>query len=123
MRGLGLNAGDAMPGAWGGETDIAYEPGAWDILLRSEKAATDVMSGRIAVFLPTLGGHIGNVAAGRMRARVCARSGASGTPGSARRSPKAWQRARMCKSGKRYRAGHVDAESFATNWGNGPGDR
>jgi tripartite-type tricarboxylate transporter receptor subunit TctC len=32
------------------------------------QAATDVMSGRIAVFLPTLGGHIGNVSAGRMRA-------------------------------------------------------
>jgi hypothetical protein len=26
------------------------------------------MSGRIAVFLPTLGGHIGKVTAGRMRA-------------------------------------------------------
>jgi hypothetical protein len=44
MRGLGLQVGDVMPGAWGGETDIAYEPGAWDILLRSAKAATDVMS-------------------------------------------------------------------------------
>ena len=32
------------------------------------QAATDVMSGRIAVFLPTLGGHVGNVTAGRMRA-------------------------------------------------------
>jgi tripartite-type tricarboxylate transporter receptor subunit TctC len=32
------------------------------------QAATDVMSGRVAVFLPTLGGHIGNVTAGRMRA-------------------------------------------------------
>jgi tripartite-type tricarboxylate transporter receptor subunit TctC len=32
------------------------------------QAATDVISGRIAVFLPTLGGHLGNVAAGRMRA-------------------------------------------------------
>jgi tripartite-type tricarboxylate transporter receptor subunit TctC len=32
------------------------------------QAATDVMSGRIAVFLPTLGGHLGNVTAGRMRA-------------------------------------------------------
>src|SRR5262249_17764531 len=31
------------------------------------QAATDVMSGRIAVFLPTLGGHIGNVTAGRTR--------------------------------------------------------
>jgi hypothetical protein len=42
--GLGLKEGETMPGTWGGETDIAYEPGAWDILLRSEKAATDVMS-------------------------------------------------------------------------------
>jgi len=32
------------------------------------QAATDVMSGRIAVFLPTLGGHIGNIVSGRMRA-------------------------------------------------------
>jgi tripartite-type tricarboxylate transporter receptor subunit TctC len=32
------------------------------------QATTDVISGRIAVFLPTLGGHIGNVTAGRMRA-------------------------------------------------------
>jgi tripartite-type tricarboxylate transporter receptor subunit TctC len=32
------------------------------------QATTDVISGRIAVFLPTLGGHLGNVAAGRMRA-------------------------------------------------------
>ena len=32
------------------------------------QAATDVMSGRIAVFLPTLGGHVGNVTAGRMHA-------------------------------------------------------
>jgi tripartite-type tricarboxylate transporter receptor subunit TctC len=32
------------------------------------QAATDVISGRIAVFLPTIGGHLGNVAAGRMRA-------------------------------------------------------
>src|SRR5262249_38557461 len=44
MRNLGLKTGDVMPGAWGGETDIVYEPEAWDILLRSEKAATDVMS-------------------------------------------------------------------------------
>jgi hypothetical protein len=44
MRGLGLQSGDVMPGTWGGEADIAYEPRAWDILLRSEKATTDVMS-------------------------------------------------------------------------------
>ena len=39
------------------------------------QATTDVISGRIAVFLPTLGGHLGNVAAGRMRALAV--SGAS----------------------------------------------
>ncbi len=45
------------------------------------QAATDVMSGRIAVFLPTLGGHIGNVTAGRMRAlAVSGRSRASQLP-------------------------------------------
>jgi hypothetical protein len=44
MRDLGLHLGDVMPGTWGGETDIAYEPDAWDILLRSERAATDAMS-------------------------------------------------------------------------------
>src|SRR5258708_15815918 len=32
------------------------------------QATTDVISGRIAVFLPTLGGHIGNITAGRLRA-------------------------------------------------------
>jgi tripartite-type tricarboxylate transporter receptor subunit TctC len=32
------------------------------------QAVTDVASGRIAVFIPTLGGHIGNIKAGRMRA-------------------------------------------------------
>ena len=32
------------------------------------QATTDIMSGRLAVFLPTLGGHIGNVTGGRLRA-------------------------------------------------------
>jgi tripartite-type tricarboxylate transporter receptor subunit TctC len=32
------------------------------------QAATDLISGRLAVFLPTLGGHLGNVKAGRVRA-------------------------------------------------------
>jgi tripartite-type tricarboxylate transporter receptor subunit TctC len=31
------------------------------------QAATDLISGRLAVFLPTLGGHLGNVKAGRVR--------------------------------------------------------
>src|SRR5262249_25162440 len=40
------------------------------------QAATDVISGRIEVFLPTLGGHIGNVTAGRMRALAVSGAGA-----------------------------------------------
>jgi tripartite-type tricarboxylate transporter receptor subunit TctC len=32
------------------------------------QATTDIISGRLAVFLPTLGGHIGNVTGGRLRA-------------------------------------------------------
>lgn len=41
MRGLGLKIGQDVPGRWAGEADIAYEPRAWDILVRSEKAATE----------------------------------------------------------------------------------
>lgn len=32
------------------------------------QAATDLMSGRVAVFIPTLGGHLGNIKAGRVLA-------------------------------------------------------
>jgi tripartite-type tricarboxylate transporter receptor subunit TctC len=32
------------------------------------QAATDVMSGRVSVFIPTLGGHLGNIKAGHLRA-------------------------------------------------------
>jgi tripartite-type tricarboxylate transporter receptor subunit TctC len=32
------------------------------------QAATDVISGRVAVFIPTLGGHLGNIKAGKVRA-------------------------------------------------------
>ena len=41
MQALGLKIGDPVPGVWAGEADIAYEPGAWDILVRSEKAVTE----------------------------------------------------------------------------------
>ena len=41
MRGLGLKLGDPVPGVWAGEADITYEPRAWDILIRSEKATTE----------------------------------------------------------------------------------
>jgi hypothetical protein len=41
MQGLGLKIGDPVPGVWAGEADIAYEPRAWDILVRSEKAVTE----------------------------------------------------------------------------------
>jgi hypothetical protein len=41
MHGLGLKLGDAVPGVWAGEADMTYEPRAWDILIRSEKAVTE----------------------------------------------------------------------------------
>jgi hypothetical protein len=41
MRGLGLKIGQEVPGQWAGEADMIYEPRAWDILVRSEKAATE----------------------------------------------------------------------------------
>lgn len=41
MRGLNLKAGDVVPGPWGGEVDFAYEPKAWDILVRSDRAAPE----------------------------------------------------------------------------------
>ena len=31
LQGLNLKSGDEVPGPWGGEVDIAYEPQAWDI--------------------------------------------------------------------------------------------
>lgn len=41
LNGLNLKAGDAVPGPWGGEVDFAYEPKAWDILVRSDRAAPE----------------------------------------------------------------------------------
>jgi hypothetical protein len=41
MRGLGLKIGQSVPGRWAGESDIVYEPRAWDILVRSDRAATE----------------------------------------------------------------------------------
>ena len=36
--GMGLKRGDRVPGQWGGEVDIPYEPHAWDVLIRSVDA-------------------------------------------------------------------------------------
>jgi len=41
LRGLNLKPGDEVPGPWGGEVDYAYEPQAWDILIRSDRAAPE----------------------------------------------------------------------------------
>jgi hypothetical protein len=41
MSGLGLKLGDPVPGVWAGEADMTYEPHAWEILIRSEKAVTE----------------------------------------------------------------------------------
>ncbi len=41
IRGLNLKLGDEVSGPWGGEVDYAYEPQAWDILIRSDRAAPE----------------------------------------------------------------------------------
>ncbi len=41
MRGLASSIGQEVPGRWAGESDIVYEPRAWDILVRSEQATTE----------------------------------------------------------------------------------
>ena len=39
-----MKLGDEVPGPWGGEVDYAYEPQAWDILIRSDRAAPEERS-------------------------------------------------------------------------------
>jgi len=41
LQGLNLRPGDEVPGPWGGEVDIPYEPQGWDILIRSDRAAPE----------------------------------------------------------------------------------
>ncbi|MEZ5353738.1 MAG: DUF6605 domain-containing protein [Bryobacteraceae bacterium] len=53
LRGLNLKAGDEVPGPWGGEVDYAYEPKAWDVLLRSDRAAPEEREFGIDAYDPT----------------------------------------------------------------------
>lgn len=53
MRGLNLKLGDEVPGPWGGEVDFAYEPQAWDILVRSDRAAPEEREFGIDAYDPT----------------------------------------------------------------------
>ncbi|MSV36055.1 MAG: hypothetical protein EXQ47_10750 [Bryobacterales bacterium] len=53
LSGLNLKAGDEVPGPWGGEVDFAYEPRAWDILVRSDRAAPEAREFGIQAFDPT----------------------------------------------------------------------
>jgi hypothetical protein len=41
VAGLGVKLGGEVPGPWGGEVDFGYEPQAWDILIRSDRAAPE----------------------------------------------------------------------------------
>ena len=41
LKGMGLKLGDEVPGQWGGEVDIPYEPNAWDVLIRSAEEAPE----------------------------------------------------------------------------------
>ena len=53
VRGLNLKLGDEVPGPWGGEVDFAYEPQAWDILVRSGLAAPEEREFGIDAYDPT----------------------------------------------------------------------
>lgn len=53
VRGLGLAMGQEVPGPWGGEVDIPYEPRAWDILIRSDSAAPDDREFGVDAYDPT----------------------------------------------------------------------
>src|SRR5262249_9655241 len=52
-RGLNLERGDEVPGPWGGEVDYAYEPQAWDILIRSDRAAPGERGFGVDAYDPT----------------------------------------------------------------------
>ena len=52
-RGKGLKLGDDVPGPWGGEIDIPYEPLAWDVLIRSDRAAPETREFGIDAYDPT----------------------------------------------------------------------
>ena len=53
VRDLNLNLGDEVPGPWGGEVDYAYEPRAWNILVRSDRAAPEEREFGIDAYDPT----------------------------------------------------------------------
>ena len=53
LRGLDLKPGDEVPGPWGGEVDFPYEPQAWDILIRSDRAAPEEREFGVDAYDPT----------------------------------------------------------------------
>lgn len=52
-RALNLNAGDVIPGPWGGEVDFAYEPEAWDVLVRSDRTEPEQREFGVDAYDPT----------------------------------------------------------------------
>ena len=53
IKPMGLKLGDEVPGRWGGEVDIPYEPHAWDVLIRSDRTAPAGREFGIDAFDPT----------------------------------------------------------------------
>ena len=53
IEAMGLKLGDEVPGRWGGEVDIPYEPHAWDVLIRSDRTAPAGREFGIDAFDPT----------------------------------------------------------------------
>lgn len=53
VQGLNLKPGDEVPGPWGGEVDYPYEPQAWDILIRSDRAEPEEREFGVDAYDPT----------------------------------------------------------------------
>lgn len=53
VSGLNLKPGDEVPGPWGGEVDFLYEPQAWNVLVRSDRAEPESREFGIDAFDPT----------------------------------------------------------------------
>ncbi|MBS1830934.1 MAG: hypothetical protein JST93_36915 [Acidobacteria bacterium] len=53
LKGLNIQPGTEVPGPWGGEVDFAYEPAAWNIIVRSDRAAPEDREFGVDAYDPT----------------------------------------------------------------------
>lgn len=71
-KGMNLTLGQEVPGPWGGEVDFAYQPQAWEVLVRSDRAEPENREFGIDAYDPTPLHRIGMAAHRNLRlAMVC----------------------------------------------------